>query len=296
LASENIRKAINLIIILVSALAATIITIPLGAILSSTIISPDGSITGSNIALGGYTYTLVANLSGDIQVEKSGIVINGDGYTLNKGSIDLGNCTHVIVENLYIIDGNINGGDNNTFYDDFINNSPGGACIFLSGSNFNKISYCTLDGSKSDQGAIYMLYGSTGNTITENNVIGGISEYLASSNSVDKNYFSDYLTRYPSATEADNSGIGNTPYVYFKAQTNPEVSFQDNHPLMNAVTIPLTNSSTTIPIQSPSPTPTLAPTNSIPEFPTAIVVGLIVIAGTAVTVAPKKHLNNRSMT
>ena len=39
------------------------------------------------------------------------------------------------------------------------------------------------------------------------------------------NYWSDYSTRYPSASEIDNSGIGNTPYVI-------DGYNEDNHPLM----------------------------------------------------------------
>jgi nitrous oxidase accessory protein NosD len=66
------------------------------------------------------------------------------------------------------------------------------------------------------------------------------------------NYWSDYLTRYPNATEIDSQGIGNTPYVIDANDT-------DNFPLMQPVAIHT---------QSPSPTPTSTPTPN--PTPTAI--------------------------
>jgi parallel beta-helix repeat protein len=45
------------------------------------------------------------------------------------------------------------------------------------------------------------------------------------------NYWSDYLTKYPNATEIDNSGIGNTLYLI-------DANNVDNHPLMKPVEIP----------------------------------------------------------
>jgi len=44
------------------------------------------------------------------------------------------------------------------------------------------------------------------------------------------NYWSDYITRYPNATEIDGSGVWNTPYII--SENN-----QDNHPLVNPVNI-----------------------------------------------------------
>jgi hypothetical protein len=45
------------------------------------------------------------------------------------------------------------------------------------------------------------------------------------------NYWSDYVTRYPNATETDDSGIWDTPYVI--SENN-----QDEYPLMSPVVIP----------------------------------------------------------
>ena len=195
------------------------------------IINSDGSVTGTNnIQQVGNTYTLTSNITGNIEVQKSNIVINGAGYSINQGGIDLTNNVqhdptqpvigNVTIENLIIENGGItNSGGNNTFYDDYITNSLGGACISLMGvSDYNKITFCTLNGSKGTQGAIMMVLGSSYNTITEDNLIGGINQYLSYPETVDRNYWSDYLTNYPNATEVDDSGVGNTPYLYSPMQ------------------------------------------------------------------------------
>lgn len=46
------------------------------------------------------------------------------------------------------------------------------------------------------------------------------------------NYWSDYLSKYPNATEIDSSGLGDTPYVI-------DAYNQDNYPLMRPVNIDL---------------------------------------------------------
>jgi len=42
------------------------------------------------------------------------------------------------------------------------------------------------------------------------------------------NYWSDYVTRYPNATEVDSSGVGDTPYIINENN-------QDNYPLINLI-------------------------------------------------------------
>jgi hypothetical protein len=82
------------------------------------------------------------------------------------------------------------------------------------------------------------------------------------------NYWSDYTSKYPNATEIGNSGIGNTPYV---VSTSPNVL--DRYPLLSPINIsqttleyPLTTSS---PTPTNSPTPTAQPSRTTPS-PTAI--------------------------
>jgi parallel beta-helix repeat protein len=80
------------------------------------------------------------------------------------------------------------------------------------------------------------------------------------------NYWSDYHTRYPNASEIGNSGLGDT---YFEVNPNNI----DHHPLLNPVPLPEVPTSPTSsqPTQTPTPTtePSLSPTPSpsIPEFP-----------------------------
>ena len=64
------------------------------------------------------------------------------------------------------------------------------------------------------------------------------------------NYWSDYLTRYPNATEIDASGIGDTPYIIYNNNT-------DHFPLMKPISIPEI---------------------AIPEFPSLIILPLFAIA------------------
>lgn len=71
------------------------------------------------------------------------------------------------------------------------------------------------------------------------------------------NYWSDYASRYPNATEIGNSGIGDTAYV------NSIISkVMDRYPLMKPYNTPVTAQLT------PSQTEKVTPTPSIPEFPT----------------------------
>ena len=220
----------------------------------NAVINSDGSVTGTNaIEQIGSTYVLTGNISNGIDVQKSGIVIDGAGYTLDKGGIDLTNgigqdptrstISNVTIENLHIVNcGNgvtANGGGNDTFYNDYISNCTGDACIMLIGDcDYNNITFCTLNGSNGTE-AIGMVYGANYNgTITENNIMGGVMVWLSEGGTVDRNYWGDYLTRYPNAKEVGSSGIGNTPYVFSTAQNGSEtIYYQDNHPLMKPVSI-----------------------------------------------------------
>jgi hypothetical protein len=216
----------------------------------NVIINADGSVTGTNdIQQTGSTYTLTGNISGTIQVQKSNIVIDGAGYAVNAG-IDLTNgvgqnptrptISNITIKNLYIVNGWVvsNGGGNYTFYNDYISSNVADACIMLIGSDYNNITHCTLKGTFNGTSAIGMVDGAAYNTITENNLTGGVNVFLSVNETIDRNYWSDYLTKYPNATEIDNSGVCDTPYVFSTAQNGSEtVYYQDNHPLMNPVSI-----------------------------------------------------------
>ena len=58
---------------------------------TSAFINPDGSVTGTNnIQRNGNVYTLTGNISGGISVQKSYLVIDGAGYTIDGNGQDIG--------------------------------------------------------------------------------------------------------------------------------------------------------------------------------------------------------------
>ena len=82
------------------------------------------------------------------------------------------------------------------------------------------------------------------------------------------NYWSDYASRYPNATEIGNSGTGNTAYVNSLAS-----SVVDRYPLMK----PYDTSKPTVTAQpTPRQTQNAAPTPSVPEFPVWIALLLFI--------------------
>ena len=152
---------------------------------------------------------------------------------------------------MYIENGGIstNGGGNNTFYNDYIPSIQ-----FLGDCINNNITFCSV-------AAISFDYGGNA-TLTENNLTSNILVWLSFAGSADRNYWSNYLTKYPNATEIDNSGIGNQPYVYAIIQNDTQTIYcQDNHPLMKPVTISITGSS---------------PQATVPELPTLAILSLFV--------------------
>jgi len=269
-------------------------------------INADGSIDPQTapIQRNGDVYTLIGNISGGIAVFRSNIVIDGDGYALNGNGgtgIDLtGNLTeypspnevrNVTIKNLGIINFNYSinarGSSQNSFYNDYIANTTNGfqvGIILYWSAGGNNITHCTIFGYP----YAIAIELSSGNIITENNLLGGILLQLNNNEIVDRNYWGDYLTRYPNATEIDSSGVGNTPYS-FDIYANGEVTgtLQDNHPLMNPVTIP--NFPTLIP--SVSPSPNISP--SAPEFSTWIVLPLALGATLLIFVFLKKSNKNQ---
>jgi len=116
------------------------------------------------------------------------------------------------------------------------------------------------------------------------------------------NYWSDYLSRYPNATEIDHSGIGDTPYAIIDSTTYSDDYANgtaitgtailgtaiDRYPLM----VPFYASTVTNPKQasSPSPSPSHSPSPTIPEFPSVIIGIAIVMTVTAALMVYIKKL------
>ncbi len=116
------------------------------------------------------------------------------------------------------------------------------------------------------------------------------------------NYYNDYKSRFPNASEIDTSGIGNIPYVI---NFNPNVT--GNYPLIEPAKVSASTrpspSSTTSPT-NPSPTVSISPTPtglssstpspSVPEFSSWIILPLALITvllAVLVTIEEKKILN-----
>jgi parallel beta-helix repeat protein len=207
--------------------------------LGSVYISDDGAVVGTDtIQRNGNIYTLTANISGGIQVQKSNIVIDGASYTVQGNGagrgLDLSNSvgedparstiSNVTLKNLRIMDFGFgiatNGGGNYTFYNIYVANC-GDACINLVACSNNTIKYCTIEGN-----SISMVYQANYNTVTKNNFLNSnVIVWLSGYETIDRNYWSDY-----NGTDADGDGIGDTPIGHPSA-------ILDNHPFMKPVTI-----------------------------------------------------------
>lgn len=116
-------------------------------------------------------------------------------------------------------------------------------------------------------------YVGLGNKVYENNVINNREQValnhngtIAWDNGVRGNYWSDYQSKYPKATELNASGIWNLPYVIDENNT-------DHFPLMQQAEI-LTEPNQT----PPTKTPPLTPEAEIPLTTIAVVVLILVFA------------------
>jgi hypothetical protein len=219
------------------------------------------------IAKTGNTYTLTANLSYNyvVNIQRSNIIFDGAGHIINGtlpsiehgrwfsdgAGLSLEGVTNVTVRNIEI-----------TGFNDFdvvLENSR--ACYFfkmkaddgvvLENSNSNLITECNLAAlteavqpgiylSSSNSNKFYrndiedilLLTNSNDNNFLENNFVihaflGGGGKNVWDNGSFG-NYWNDYLTKYPNASEIGNSGIGDTPYVI-------DVNNIDHYPLLALV-------------------------------------------------------------
>jgi hypothetical protein len=265
------------------------------------IIETDGTVLGTDkIVRNGEIYTFTGNVSGTktvqgnihsnmscaLAVYRSNIIIDGAGFTLQGNGItgiDISNgvCQkpseqevwNVTIKNLRITNCSIgircDFGGNHTFYGNYISNdfvtqnetgnlSWESLGIALWGSSGNNITHCTIGGSP----AIYMHFACSGNMVTENNIVFGADLAISGDEIFDRNYWSDYLTRYPNASEVDSSGVWDMPYAFADSIGFEGRIFQDNHPLVSPLAIP----------NFSSVSPTLVPAQEPIVFPTALLI------------------------
>ncbi len=247
----------------------------------------------------GNVYTLIADVEGySVRIDRSNIVFDGAGHTIHapayssnagyfsNAGLRLLQVTNVVVKNLEVT------GDSNTGIflvgsNCQITNVKTQKDLRVNGDGFNTITESILDGlvlwqgnnlvSKCNISRIFVNDRSGSNIFSQNNFFcdNSTDELLigvCSANSWDNgslgNYWSDYLTKYPNASEVGNTGIGNTPYVIDENNI-------DNYPLMYPYDIE--NDTIAFPKPEPQPEPELfpvAPVAAASSIATAAVVGV----------------------
>jgi hypothetical protein len=261
-------------------------------------IKPDGSIEPDTDVIwlqrNGSTYTFVVDILATITVQKAGITIDGAGHTLqgNSKSSGLGGINlvghdetfsaygNVLVKNLRIIDfleGIRTPSNNNSFIGNRFENTR---IHILGGPAGNVVKNNFFINSE-----IFVDYNYGGHdAITENNFFdSNILVDLADAPYVDMNYWSNYTTKYPNATQVEGLEIWNTPYLDYTYSWATGRSI-DYHPLVNPI-IDFEIPAFGIFPSSATPTPTQPPTTGtgdepphIEPFLTTIVIALIVTA------------------
>jgi len=225
---------------------------------STIYIRADGSVEGTNkIQRDGDVYTLTGDISGGITVQRNFTVIDGAGYTLHGNgegfgvSIKMG----VTVQYLQIINfaHGINAVYDNTILGNYIADCDAG--IWIIGGVNNTIKNNTLVNNGNPISIAYSSGG--GDVITENSMINGttIIVWLSPQPTVDRNYWSDY-----NGTDDDGDGIGDTPHIRIAGN---ETVYIDYHPLMEPVPV-------------------------IPEFPSWLILPLLLATTLAAIIYRKK--------
>jgi hypothetical protein len=232
------------------------------------------------IAKTGNIYTLTANLHNYVvNIQRSNIIFDGAGHIINGTlpSIEHGrwfsDCTGLSLEgvtNVTVRNIEITGFND---FDVVLENSR--VCYFfkmkaddggvLENSSSNLITECNLVAlteavqpgvylsssnsnkfSKNDIEDIFLTNSNDNNFLENNFVIDNFPNVIISGknvwdNSSVGNYWNDYLTKYPNASEIGNTGVGDTPYVIDAANI-------DHNPLM----APVDNTVPTIKVLSPA--------------------------------------------
>jgi parallel beta-helix repeat protein len=140
--------------------------------------------------------------------------------------------------------------DSNTLFGNNIKNSGIGAGIYIANNNSfynNNFVDNTEQFSANEWYAMTFGYGGSTNTLNEN-------------------FWSDYKSKYPNATEVDASGIGNTPYVINENNT-------DYRPLMRQVDISTTAPDVTRTSETENPSLTIAAITTV----SAVVIGIVLL-------------------
>ncbi len=279
--------------------------------LPAIIINSNGTVTPETgyIQRAGNVYTLTANITQEysVRIERSNIVFDGAGHTIDvavPGVFNVDGCNNGIYEDVGITLAdvnnvtvkNVNVSSNNIYT---ISLRYSSNCQFIGlttnkyvriwGSSFNNI-------TESNTGI--SIFSGRNNLITRNNIshvfVGGGSsnmffknnfyltdypylfvESLWDDGSVG-NYWSNYTIKYPNASEVGNTGIGDTPYVIDEYNV-------DYYPLIYTFDL----EKDTIAFPTPEPTPT-------ESFPTLVVatasaVSVVIISAALIVYFKKRN-------
>ena len=207
-------------------------------------IRADGSIdppTANMTSADNIIYYFTDNINDSIVVERSNIVIDGNGYTVQGAGAYDSKGVHLAGENNVTITNmtikafhkgiEVYQSSNNSIYaNNFVDNSLG---IFLWGHWKDPVcSYNTIFGNNMiNNGREVLISMAWNNTFFNNNFIddlisldiGGYTNFW--DNSVEGNYWSDYA-----GEDQNGDGIGDTPY-------DIDVANQDNYPLMGMFSV-----------------------------------------------------------
>jgi hypothetical protein len=188
-------------------------------------INSDGSVTGtSGIQRQSDTYTLTGNITGGISIQKSNIILDGNGFAVigsgDGWGIDLSNgrsqdpaqpeISNVTVANLtityfYYGINNVNT-NSNTFEGNHIVDCV--SSLWIIGSSNN-----TIVDNIFERSSIAFNYAGL-SVITGNDFLNcSVQVWLSTPPNLNMNYWSDYTEKYPLAKETGNSGIWAIPYV-----------------------------------------------------------------------------------
>ncbi|XHH08474.1 MAG: right-handed parallel beta-helix repeat-containing protein [Candidatus Bathyarchaeia archaeon] len=243
------KNALATASILVLALAVFINVQTVSAQNDSTVfIKPDGSVKGTNqILKQADTYTLTGNLSGSIQIQRSNIILDGGGYTIegngSGSAFDLSNgsgadpsrarINNVTITNFCITNFaagiSCTNSKNNVFDNNYITGCDSG--IFVIGSENNLITSNTFENNANAISIDYCK--GTASVITKNNLINNdIIVWLSTAPVIERNYYSNYTAKYPEAKEINATGIWDTPYeTGWAVDTQPLVHIIEANPI-----------------------------------------------------------------
>lgn len=192
---------------------------------SSTNVKAVKNFVSNATTMGIIGYTCTNSLIGDNFLQNCGIVgIHIDG---NSVKCEIMNNTITNCEEGIEIEKST---ENKLSENKLLDNNEG---VIFSSSNENSVEYCWVENNSVGVD----IYQSNKNTFSHNSFIDNGGQVVSDSsvntwdNGDEGNYWSDYLTKYPNASEVSSTGIGNTQY--FIDDNNA-----DHFPLMKPITVP----------------------------------------------------------